>query len=361
MRNQLAQNIIGSVEMHRGRQLPEGMYVSSVSNASPNGKPLMNAMGKMPLNNAADSSLGFQIDIDTLTEIRQKIIEQKFYEVAVADFMPVVVGFGAWSEQLLTYRAYQTSDDFESGIVDTATNSRLSEVNIGIDSVQTKVIDWAKMLGYSLMDVQKAQKSGNWSLIEQLEKSRKKNWDLGIQKVGFLGHSVDTNVTGLLNNAGVTNNTSLITEALKDMTDAEFQTFITGLLQAYFSNSDSTAFPDTFAIPMSDWLGLGKATSATYPVVNRRQYLINEFREATKNPNAQVVPLAYGDSGNNGLGVQRYVLYKNDADVLDMNIPVDYTSTVIGSINNFQFQNVAYGQFTGVQMYRPKEVLYFSY
>ena len=44
-----------------------------------------------------------------------------------------------------------------------------------------------------------------------------------------------------------------------------------------------------------------------------------------------------------------------------VNIPVDYTSTLANSINGFNWQNAAYGQFTGVKVYRPKEVLYFDY
>jgi hypothetical protein len=44
-----------------------------------------------------------------------------------------------------------------------------------------------------------------------------------------------------------------------------------------------------------------------------------------------------------------------------MDIPVDYTNTLANSLDNFNFQNVGYGQFTGVQTYRPLELLYFSY
>jgi ABC-type multidrug transport system fused ATPase/permease subunit len=57
----------------------------------------------------------------------------------------------------------------------------------------------------------------------------------------------------------------------------------------------------------------------------------------------------------------RYALYNKNQDVLEMNIPVSYTSTIAGSYNNFQFQSVAYGQYTGVKVYRPKEILYFDF
>jgi len=50
------------------------------------------------------NSLGFKIDIDTLTGIKQKITSQIFYEIRPSDYLPVVVGENAFSEDLLTYK-----------------------------------------------------------------------------------------------------------------------------------------------------------------------------------------------------------------------------------------------------------------
>jgi hypothetical protein len=43
-----------------------------------------------------------------------------------------------------------------------------------------------------------------------------------------------------------------------------------------------------------------------------------------------------------------------------MDIPVDFTMTQAGTLNNFQFQDAAYGQFTGVGIYRLLELVYFD-
>ena len=75
----------------------------------------------------------------------------------------------------------------------------------------------------------------------------------------------------------------------------------------------------------------------------------------------EINKLAYADMAQSGLAVQRYVLLRKDADTLAMNIPVDYTSTLANSINGFNWQNAAYGQFTGVTVFLPKEVLYFDF
>jgi hypothetical protein len=44
-----------------------------------------------------------------------------------------------------------------------------------------------------------------------------------------------------------------------------------------------------------------------------------------------------------------------------MDLPVDYTVTQANTMNNFQFQSAAYGQFTGVHFYRELEGLLFEY
>ena len=201
-------------------------------------------------------------------------------------------------------------------------------------------------------------------MVEESERARKKNWDLGIQKIAFLGHSSDTDILGLLNQSVVTSDITTITKAFANMSESEFQTAIKNLLKVYFSNSNSTAMPDTFVLAMSDWLGLGQtAASATYAGIGktRREYLEDEFKKITQNPNAKIVPVAYCDKANNSLAKNRYALYNKNQDVLEMNIPVSYTSTIAGSYNNFQFQSVAYGQYTGVKVYRPKEILYFDF
>jgi hypothetical protein len=311
----------------------------------------------------AIADAGYEVDITTLTQIKQKIVKQKFYEVAPAKFVDIKIGEGAFMEELLTWKEFSDAGDFESGNIDQATNnSRIASVDSRIEAVKTPIISWAKSVGYSLFEVQQASKgTKTWSKIESIERSRKRNWDLGIQRITFLGAKNDSSVTGLLNNATVTTNTTTITKLISSMTDTEFQTFVSTVLKDFDTNSNGTSMPNVFAIPQSDWLGLGKATSASYPINTRVEYLLMIFKMLTGNPNFQILPLKYGDTGFNDLGKTKYALYNKNPDVLDMNLPVDYTSTAIGTVNGFQWQNVAYGQYTGVEIYRPREVLYYEF
>ncbi len=44
-----------------------------------------------------------------------------------------------------------------------------------------------------------------------------------------------------------------------------------------------------------------------------------------------------------------------------MDIPVDFTVTQPGTLDNFHFQDTAYAQMTGLQFFKPLETLLFQY
>jgi hypothetical protein len=189
------------------------------------------------------------------------------------------------------------------------------------------------------------------------------DWDLGTQKIAFLGHSTDVAVEGLYtqSNTDITINTSLITAPLADLSDTDFDTVKRQLIQIFFDNSNSTAYPDTFIMPTSDYLQLaGASATPSFPLKNRLDLLLEAFKKASGNENFVIKGLPYGDTVRSGLANQRYILYKNEVSVLEMDIPIPYTSLTAETANNFQFDSVSYGRYTGLQVYRPKEFMYFD-
>lgn len=330
------------------------------------GQPIvLNAREKLIAENCTrmiKNSLGYEIPITTLTTIMKKISEQKFFEIAPADYLPLRVGEGAWSSNLVTYRSFALADDFATGVINTGgNNGRLAQADAGVDSLPIKVINWAKSIGWSIFDLELAAKSGNWDLVTAKEKARKKNWDLGIQKVAFLGLAGDTAVQGLYTQSGVTNNTTFLTQSIGSLSTANFKIFCEGILNTYRANAVRTAWPTHFIIPESDYLSLAAPTSADFPLKSTLQVLEETFQIMTKNKGFKILPNAYGESANSGLGVQRYIMLNYDEESVRMDLPVDYTNTLANSIDNFSFQNVGYGQFTGVLAYRPLEMIYFSF
>lgn len=312
------------------------------------------------------NALGYEIPITTLTTIMKKISEQKFFEIAPADYIPLKVGEGSWSAQLTTYRSFAMADEFETGVVNTGgNNARLASADAGVDALNISVQNWAKSIGWSIMDLELAAKSGNWDIVSAKEKARKKNWDLGIQRVAFLGarglNGVGGSCLGLLNQAGITTNTTLITQPIANMTPTQLKAFLAALLEAYRSNCARTAWPTHFVIPESDYNGLASQSSPDFPIKSTLELMEEALKLITRNSSFKILPLAYGDAAYNGLSKQCYALYNSNEESIRMDVPVDYTNTLANSIDNFSFQNVGYGQFTGVLAYRPLELMYFQY
>jgi hypothetical protein len=321
------------------------------------GMPLTNANGAID-----PTSAGYDYVIRTTSEIRSRIIEQKFYKIPIADFLPVDVGEASWKTEIVQNISYDIAGDFFQGDVDTLQgNGQLAEVNTAVNPIRMPVITWAKGVTWNVADVSMASAAGNWDPVENKMKSLKRNWDLGIQEVAFLGHPSVALITGLLNNSEVNINTTLIDKPLSTMSETEYTTFVGAVLQAYYTNTNSTELPDTFIMPTDDYLGMGVPYSSTYPNITKLEYLLNMFRKQTANPNFEIKPLAYSQSANNasrGITKNRYVLYIRDPETLSMSIPVDFSMFDAGTSNNIYWNQPSIGQYSGVLVNRVPEVLY---
>lgn len=351
------------------RYVQNGKGVEPQEVRSAYGLSLRNAVGDV-----SDQSLGFQIATDTLTFIKKQVVEQKFYEVegGLTKYVPLEVGDGAFAQNILTNMEFSSGGDFEAGIINTGTaNDRLAQADAATASKTVKVANWAKGIGYSIFEIEQALMANNWDAIAAKERARKKNWDLGLQAQTFLGSkSNPTDFPGLLTSSVINVNTTLITQPISTMNASQLNTFVATLISAYFTNTNKTARPDRFLIPYSDFLGLQTMTpnvigagEGNYPI-SRLEFLLRAFKLASQNPNFEIIPLAYCDADSNssyGIDKQIYLLYRFDRDSVRMDIPVDYTVTQANTMNNFQFQSAAYGQFTGVHWYRNLEALQFEY
>lgn len=310
---------------------------------------------------AIKNAFGIEISMTTLTTIVKKVSEQKYFEIKPAEFLPIVVGEGAWSSNLIHYRSFAFGDDFATGVLNQGANSaRLAAADAGVDSLTVKVVNWAKTIGWNLIELEQAAKAGNWDLVTAKEESRLKNWQLGIQKVAFLGLSGDSSVLGLLNQP-LTFDTTTIQKKISSMTTTELKAFCASILNVYRVNCNYTAWPTHFVMPESDYLGLAAPTSADFPLKSTLEVLLDTFKVMTGNQAFKILPLRYADKAVSGQAYDQYVLLNYDEKSLRMNIPVDYTSTLAQSIDGFNLQNVAYGQFSGVVPIRPLELMYFKF
>jgi len=346
-----------------------------IYNSTTKKKIILNAFDQQQANHSQSlmNSLGYEINITSLTAIARRITEQKFFQIRPSDYIPVRAGEGAWSSNIVTYRSFDVAAEFETGVVNLGANStRLAEANTAVDSVPVQVFDWGKSIGWSIPQLQKAARSGNWDLVTSLEKARKRNWDLGIQAIAFLGMGNGSNsqCLGLLNQQGITTQAtpSFLSKPISKMTTAELKTFTQTIVEQYRSNCQRTTFPTHFVIPESDYNGIASTASPDFPIKSTLELLQETFRTICMNPDFRILPLAYAD-GAYGIyknlpvnqQLQIYTLYRSDEESLRMDIPVPYTTTVPNSTDNYTLQNVGYGEYTGVMAYRPLEMMYFTF
>ena len=320
--------------------------------------------------NTNDTTMGFQVALDTATYYRKQITEQTFYTVkeGLNAYVPMTVGEGAWSESMLTNRSFSEGGAFSDGIItDGGQSAKLSTVTASMATISQVINTWGKKKTWSIIQVQKALRNNNWDFIYHLEVSRKTNYDLGVQEVTFLGLQNDTtNTPGLLNNPAATVDTSTIPTAISAMTAGQFSTLVSTVLGLYFNNTNNTTLPNKFVIPMSDYLGLSNlvpGTLGTYPMP-MIQYLLEAFRREC-GPDFQIMGVAYAQAAINntmrGINKNIYMLYRHDMGSLIMNHPVPYMATQPGTQDNFTFSDVGFAQFTGVLSLRPLELYQMQY
>ena len=307
------------------------------------------------------NSLGYSQIISTLTAVGRKVSEQKFYEIPPADYVPIVMGNGAYKRQIINWRTFVKGEGFESGLISNASNNaQLARTDAAYDQVAQNVLSWAKSISYNLFELQEALQANTlFSLIEARELSRRKEWDLGIQRAAFLG--IDSE-TGLLNNATVNTDTATtIPGFIHGMTADNFNTFVGAVYEVYRANCNRTARPTHFVVPEKEWNGLINFPSATYPLKTKLQLLEEAFKTITQNQAFKILPCAYCDKANSpDLTNNFYVMLNYDESSVKMDIPIQYVQTVAGTVNGFTWENVAYGQFTGVIAQRPLEMYYFT-
>lgn len=314
------------------------------------------------------NSLGAEQSITTLTQVLPTIIEQKYYEVPLADYVDIEVGQGnPFATTLFNWTTGIVGSDFEAGLINmTSAHSNTVADDIAVEPIERKVVSWKKNVDYNILQ-EGIFNAGttNMDLVQAKYRARKKEYDLGLQNVLFFGLKSDARVKGLLTQTNVTPDTQLITKKLSDMTSSEFTSFIANLLARYQNNCDFTTMPNRFVIPQDDYVGLCAFTSDAYPVAGSTRLQVLENAMKMYVPDFKVLGSAYAmksrNAGVTGLNKNRYVLFKKAPDTIIMDVPLDFTVTLPSTANGFDYTSAAYSRFTGVNLLREKELMYFDF
>ena len=135
------------------------------------------------------------------------------------------------------------------------------------------------------------------------------------------------------------------------------------MIAAYWKNSNYTELPNTFIMPSTDWMGMADFVSDTYPLATKIEAIRNMFKEITGEANFKIGHVAYLQADKNSarnVTANRYILYRNDPEALSMSIPIDFTMLPADTGDQVSWSQGAYGQYSGVLVTRPLEMLYFD-
>lgn len=313
------------------------------------------------------ASQGYQYIVQTTSQILSDVLEQEFYTVPFGDYIPVDRGVGAFMEFIVKNLSYQSAGPFEQGIVSLSSQATVKQVDAALAPISTKIYSWNAGYQYSVWELRKAMQADNWDALTAKYETMVENYQLGIQQVAYLGLLMDpTGCAGLLSSSAVTVNLSIVTQYIYSMSPTQLSTLVSTIMGFYFSNSNSTKLPTHFSIPMQDWLGMDSPWSPQFPNISIREYLVKAFRMVTGNPAFEIYGVAYADQANNAgvwatAGTNRYCLYRNEAKSLKMYEPLELVINAPNTPDNFHFNGVSMAQFSGVQIYRVPEVVYFDW
>lgn len=309
---------------------------------------------------ANPANYGLERVITTLTQIVAGVQRQRFYTVQgnLTDYVPIEMGTGAYGRQLFQYAVAQVGDSFESGIIQPGNGiNKDANVDITVDGITIRNNFWRMKYQATKEIVEMARVNAEtFSYIEEQERARLKTFQLGIQKVAFLGTNDGLNY-GLLNQPEVTVNTSLLPTNVAGLSLEQLTNLAKTAISTYFANTNSTVFPNTWLMPTADFMSLGVPVNPQFPIGTVREFLEKAFVAAGAPADFRILHTVYNNTAGTG-GRGRHVLYNRDADTLTMYLPKPYTPYPLYPSGSLDMISDAEAQFTGVWVKRPAEILY---
>ena len=301
--------------------------------------------------------------VDTITDIVQGVVETKYYELAgqtLSDFINIdASGRGAYAGEIFQFTSAYVGAPFEQCIINPASTGIHNDAtaDVAVDGISARNNFYRQKYSISQEGLKMAAVNRvGFDLIEQKEKSRKKNWDLGLQKVLFNGLG-DGRTLGLLNQSGVTVNTSLLPKKISAMTVAQLKTFAGSALATAFAASNYTIMPNRWLMPTDEFLALGVPYGDTFGMPTVIEMLEKAFKQAGAPADFRIVHSIYGQ-GIGGQSKGRHVFYNTDTDNIIMHTPKPYTPHPLYAQGALDMISDAEGQFTGVWLKRPTSMLY---
>lgn len=308
--------------------------------------------------NSLFSTPGIEQAITTTTAVMGKVLNTQYYELngqKLSDFTPIEVGFGAFQSKLLQMATTAQGTDFNSCLINPTTGA------IKLDGQTDIEVGSLEYVNHFFRDTYTISKEGSemasraripFNLLEEKERARKKKFDLGLQYAWFFGSDSPSGKSyGLLNQPNAVVNTSYLPAKIKDMTDAQFATFVANLRGLYNDQTNGTANFDRICLAQDDYFALD-AVYGSFGMT-RRQIL----EDVVRANNGKIVYTLYNETAGS-TGGARYALYKYDADYIQGFLPLEYTPSPLYPQGAFDLISNAMAQFVTPQLKRTNTLVY---
>jgi len=321
-----------------------------------------NEMRMRVQNSGIAATTGFEKTIETTTQIVSGVVNTLYYELMgqkLSDFVKIEVGTGAYSTNLFQYASAYVGDPFKTGLIEPTASGINADAssNIKIGSLSIPNNFWRMKYNVRQELIQMAARNAEtFSIIEENEKARKKIWDLGLQEATFKGLG-DGKSYGLLNQPGVTVNTTLMTAELDAMSDAQFQTFLANAAGVYAANSNGTMMFNRMLIPQKAFLALQQPYGA---FGETRLSVMQRAFQGIVGDDFKIVHATYctGATAGGNASKGRYVFYNTNEDNLIMHLPKPYTPYPLFPQGALDLISDSEGQFATPYVKRTGSMLY---
>lgn len=291
-----------------------------------------------------------------LTEVQSGINKTKYPDIVFPKFVFINSGGSELADEILSFSSDVTGD-LDSGLISMNT-SVFDQVGVTFNHSKVPLVTWLKLVEWHEFELRKAAALGVSVNTEKLY-ALNQNAHQTLQKVAFLGHARDTRLKGLLNSDQV--------EVYKPKTkgkvgELDYQKAVAFFEEIFLRSVEKThriAVPDTFAIDSAD-----KAHLALLERPNSDKSALEWLEEklrgaAGKTVKIEDLPSNFGKLASEGK--TRAMVYTNDKNYVEMNIPKSPTVLGAGKKDLVTYQSGLTMVFGGVNFKEPDAALYIDY
>lgn len=285
-------------------------------------------------------------------------------DVRIGDFM-TITNVGNRQTSYKAYGEQSGTQDLDGGLVDENTTVLETE-DVNISAKKAPYLDWAKSVIYTELAVERASALGIKLDTVKLENLRGVALR-SMQKVAISGHSLRTDVTGMLNNGSVEIENLTTGKALSAMTGAEVRAWFINLFKVGYQRSNGILMPNTVAIDSMDLLTLSGMYDTTITnndgTINVLQAVKNTLRDFVGfEVNITGIPQGLAlNAGTSKKGAARAVVYTNSVDVISQDWALAPTAKPAFQKSPLSYEVPVEAQYTGAIINKLDRIVYVDY